>query len=143
MTAPEVWTFFYGSFINLEVLAALDYRPRRHAVASLPGYDLTIAPLANLRRVDGATAWGIVATGTHADLARLYDHAEHELGGRYLPEAVLVQLESGEWRPALCYIAPRLSGAPAAADYVARIAAPARKLGFPDWYLDKIESFSP
>lgn len=143
MTTPEVWTFFYGSFINLDVLAALDYRPRRHAVARLPGYDLTIAPLANLLRADNATAYGIVATGTHADLARLYEHAEHELGGRYLPEAVLVQLDTGEWLPALCYIAPRLSGAPATGDYVARIAGPARALGFPAWYLDKIESFAP
>jgi hypothetical protein len=82
-----------------------------------------------------------VATGTHSELARLYDHAENVLGGRYLPEAVLVQTSSGRWLPALTYIAPALSGNHAQAGYVERIATPARAYGFPAWYIERIESF--
>jgi hypothetical protein len=33
--------------------------------------------------------------------------------------------------------------APPASDYVARIAEPARWLGFPDWYVARIEAFAP
>ena len=141
MKEPEIWTFFYGSYINPDVLMEVDYTPRQYEVARLPGFDITIRPLANLVRSDRHTAYGIVATGTHTELARLYDHAENILGGRYLPEAVLVQVMSGRWMPALTYIAPTLSGEPAAAEYVDRIVKPARAYGFPSWYIERIESF--
>jgi hypothetical protein len=143
MTEPEIWTFFYGSFINLDVLKELDYTPRKYEVARLPGFDITIRPLANLVRSEEHTAYGIVATGTHTNLSRLYDHAENILGGRYLPEAVLVQTMTGHWIPALCYLAPQLSGEPATADYVDRISKPAKVHGFPSWYIERIESFEP
>lgn len=140
-TDPEVWTFFYGSYINLDVLRDVDYAPRRYETAWLPGFDITIRPLANLLRCEQRTVYGIVATGTHAELARLYDHAENVLGGRYLPEAVLVATRSGRWLPALTYIAPTLPDRPAAGDYVDRIIEPGKKHGFPRWYIDRLESF--
>ena len=141
MKAPEVWTFFYGSYINIDVLKEVDYVPAQYEVARLPGFDIIIRPLANLVRSDEHTVYGILATGTHAELERLYDHAENVLGGKYLPEAVLVQTLGGRWMPALTYIAPVLSGKPAAADYVERIAKPAEAYGFPSWYVERIKSF--
>lgn len=137
----EVWTFFYGSYINLEVLQEVDYVPRRYETARLPGFDITIGPLANLVPAERSTVYGIVATGTHAELARLYDHAESVLGGRYLPQAVLVTTRSGRWLPALTYIAPALPEEPVATDYLERILEPARMHGFPDWYLERLEAF--
>ena len=141
MKEPEVWTFFYGSYINLDVLKEVDYEPREYEVARLTGFDITIRPLANLVRSEKHTAYGIVATGTHAELSRLYDHAEKVLGGRYLPEAVLVQTMSNRWLPALCYISPGLSGENPANDYVDRIVNPAKRYGFPSWYVEKLASF--
>lgn len=143
MAEAEIWTFFYGSYMNLEVLKEVDYQPRKHEVARLLGFDITIKPLANLIRSDQHAVYGIVATGTHAELARLYDHAESILGGKYLPEAVLVQTMSGRFLPALTYLAPELSGAVGTADYVDRIAHPARVYGFPSWYIERLESFKP
>ena len=95
MRERRIWTFFYGSYINLDVLKEVDYIPDEHHVARLPGFDIVIGPLANLVPSDQYTVYGIVATGTHAELDRLYAHAESVLGGRYLPEAVLVQTASG------------------------------------------------
>ena len=129
--------------MNLDVLKEVDYVPREVEVARLPGYAITIQPLANLARSNQHTVYGIAATGTHTQLSRLYDHAAHVLGGRYLPEAVLVQTMSDRWIPALTYIAPELSGGQAADDYVERIAKPARQLGFPNWYIEHLESFKP
>ena len=82
MAEPEVWTFFWGSYMNLAVLKEVDYVPRKYEVARLPGFDITIRPLANLVRSDKHAVYGIVATGTHAELARLYEHADKVLGGR-------------------------------------------------------------
>jgi len=143
MLEPEIWTFFYGSYINLDVLAEVDYTPREYEPARLPGFNIAIRPLANLVRSDQHTVYGIVATGTHTELDRLYDHAENILGGRYLAEAVLIQTMSGRWLPALTYIAPQLSGEPATPEYIERIVKPASVYGFPAWYLERLESFKP
>lgn len=138
---PTVWTFFYGSFINLDVLAHVELRPDRVETARVHGFDITIRPLANLVRSERDIAYGILATATHDELERLYAHAEHDLGGRYLPEAILAETRAGTWRPALCYIAPQLADTPASEDYIDRLSVPARLHGFPDWYVQRIESF--
>ncbi len=143
MVEPKVVTFFYGSYINPAVLREVDLTPDRVEVARLPGFDIEIRPLANLVPSDRHTVYGILATATHAELARLYDHARDVLGGVYLPRAVLAHTLSGPLEPALCYIAPSLDPGPATAAYVERIAGPARSYGFPAWYLERVESFRP
>ena len=44
MEPGRVWAFFYGSFINLEVLAEADVRPTDVEVARLEGFDIEIRP---------------------------------------------------------------------------------------------------
>jgi hypothetical protein len=139
----EVWTFFYGSYINFEVLREVKLVPAHWDVAKLAGFDIVIAPRANLVRAERTCVYGIVATATHSELVRLYAHAKDVLGETYLPEAVLVETRDNTWRPALCYIAPAMAPRPAAGDYVDRIAGPAKKYGFPAWYVARIESFRP
>ena len=136
-----VCTFFYGSYMNLDVLREVDIEPTDVEVARLDGFELTLGPLANLRRADGHASHGIIAGLTHAELDQLYAHAREVLGGVYLPEPVLVTTRAGEVRPALTYIADDLPDAPAKPDYVERILAPARELGLPADYLAFIESF--
>jgi hypothetical protein len=77
------------------------------------------------------------------ELDRLYAHAKDVLGEVYLPEAVLVETLDGKWQPALCYICRFMELRPAANDYIDRIAGPAREYGFPDWYIQRLESFRP
>ena len=64
MTTAPVWVFFYGSFINLDVLAKVDYVPERSEVARLDGYDIRIRPLANLVPSERDRVYGIVAPAT-------------------------------------------------------------------------------
>ena len=143
MTPPKVWTFFYGSYLNLALLKEVDLVPEQYEVVRLPGFDIQIRPLANLIRAPQHCVYGIVATATHEELKRLCAHAENVLGGTYLPEAVLIERLDGSWRPALCYIAPALDLRPAAREYVDRIVGPARAYGFPAWYIERLESFRP
>lgn len=143
MAEPTVWTFFYGSFINLEVLEKVNLVPQRYEVAKLNGFDITIQPLANLVPSDRHCVYGIVATATHEELRRLYAYAADDLGGTYFPQPVVVETLDGQWRPALCYIAPTMEPKPAADDYVDRIVKPARAYGFPQWYVDRLETFRP
>jgi hypothetical protein len=141
MPEARVLVFFYGSYMNRAVLAEVGLEPESFEVASLPGFDLRIAPRANLVRAPGQLVLGVLASATHAELDRLYAHARDVLGEVYLPEAVLVHTRSGAWRPALCYVAPRMLERPADPAYVDRILEAARDLGFPPWYVARIEAF--
>jgi hypothetical protein len=141
MADPRVWVFFYGSYINFDVLREVELVPERWEVARLHGFDIRIQPRANLVPSDRDCVYGVVATATHAELARLYAHARDVLGEVYLPEAVLVQTLAGLWRPALCYLCPDMAPRPADNAYVERITGPARALGFPAWYVARLESF--
>jgi AIG2-like family len=139
--ARKVWTFWYGSYMNTAVLAEVDLRPDSFEVARLDAFDIRIEPLANLVRSDGSAVYGVLAQATHEELDRLYAHARNVLGAVYLPEAVLVQTRDLTWRPALCYIASEMEARPAERAYVERILRPARDLGFPSWYVKKLEGF--
>lgn len=143
MSEPKVWTFFYGSYINFNVLKEVNFVPERWEVARLHGFDIQIGPRANLVRSDQHSVHGIIATATHTELSRLYAHAKDVLGEVYLPEAVLVETLDGRWRPALCYICPVMEPRPATNDYLDRIVGPAREYGFPDGYIRRLESFRP
>jgi hypothetical protein len=139
MAEPKVWVFFYGSFINREVLARGGLTPEAVEVARLGGFDIQIETLATLVRSDRHCVYGIICRTTHAELRRLY--GQDWLGDTYLPEAVLVETETGQWVPALCYIAPTRPPAPPADDYLDWITGPAREYAFPGWYLERLESF--
>ncbi len=56
---------------------------------------------------------------------------------------MLAQTLDGRFQPALCYIADELPEALPAADYVDRIVGPARRFGFPAWYVERLESCRP
>lgn len=143
MPEPKVWTFFYGSYMNFEVLQEVSLVPAKWETAKLHGFDIRIQPRANLVRSDQQCVFGIIAAATPQELDRLYAHAKAVLGEIYLPEAVLVETLDGKWQPALCYICPAMQARPAANDYIDRIVKPARALGFPEWYIQRLESFRP
>ncbi len=69
----KVWVFFYGSYINPDVLDEVGLRFEQREVSILTGFDLIIAPHANLARDAAKVVWGVLSTFTHADLARLYN----------------------------------------------------------------------
>lgn len=140
MADPRIWTFFYGSYMNLDVLREVNYVPDHVEVARLAGFDIRIQPRANLIRSDQHSVYGILATGTHGDLDRLYCHAKEVLGEVYLPEAIIAQKHDGTFRPALCYICPAMRERAPDPEYVDRIIAPARQYGFPLWYLQRLEA---
>jgi hypothetical protein len=102
MVEPKIWTFLYGSYINVDVLREVDYIPDQLEVARLAGFDIRIRPRANLVRSEQHLVYGILATGTHSELGRLYQHAKEILGETYLPEAVIAQ--TARWEMEACLV---------------------------------------
>jgi hypothetical protein len=143
VSPPTVRVFFYGSYMNRRVLAEVQLAPERLDVARLDGYEIRIAPRANLVPTPGVCAYGLLASATHQELARLYAHAQAQLGEVYVPHPVLVQTRDGGWHPALCYLSHTMLEQPADAAYVDRILEPAREHAFPAWYIECLAAYRP
>jgi hypothetical protein len=137
MTRRKVDGFFYGLFMDVDVLkvnAVTAANPRR---AHLDGYALQIGRRATLVPVERARAYGLVLALTHDDLDRLYSSPRLL---DYRPEAVLVSLLDGGSLPALCYnlLEPPEPEERNAA-YAARLRETLGRLGFPPEYIASIE----
>jgi len=140
MSEPRVQVFFYGSYMNPAVLSEMQVVPERFVVARLDGYDIRIAPRANLEPSSEHCVWGVLIEATHAELQRLYAHARDVLGETYLPHPVLTRTREGAWLPAMCYLAASMAAQRPDPGYVDRIIQPARSFGFPDWYVRRLEA---
>ncbi len=134
--ARKVNVFFYGSFINPDVLARVGYHPDRMDAARLNGFDIALRPSATLIPSDRDSVYGVLTTATHGQLDKLYGE---DWVRAYQPEAVVVVTQDGAINAALCYIAWSATGAAPFDEYLDRIIQPARKLCFPDWYIERLE----
>ena len=65
MTDRAVDVFFYGSYINFNVLKEVDISKRAFEVGLVNGFVLTISPLANLKYKKQGIAYGILTRLTH------------------------------------------------------------------------------
>lgn len=139
----KVWVFFYGSYMNRDVLAGAGLRLDEVEVARLAGWDIVIRPRANLERSETSSVHGVLTRLTHEELARLYAHARDVLGEVYLPEAVVVETRVGVLRPALCYVCHEMAPRPAEAAYVDRIIDAAAEHGLPAEYVARLERLRP
>ena len=141
MADARVWVFFYGSYMNPNVLREVNIAPVDWEVARLHGYDISIRPRANLVRSERHCVYGMLATATHAELVRLYAHAHDVLGETYFPFPVCIETQDGKSRPALCYMAPQMEPRAPECGYLDRIVGPAREFKLPSWYVERLERF--
>ena len=136
MSNRRVDGFFYGLFMDVDILKeslVTAVRPRR---AYVDGYSLRIGRRATLVPSEGARSYGMVFALTHRDLDRLYSSPGLL---DYHPEAVLVSTLDGGSLPALCYNLLELPGPNEAnANYAARLRETLGKLKFPSEYITSI-----
>jgi ribosomal-protein-alanine N-acetyltransferase len=133
MTSRRVAVFFYGLFMDADLLRAKGLHPERAEWALVEGVALRIGQRAALAPAPGERVHGIVVTLTRLELDRLYSEPSVQM---YRPEAVLARLGDESLIPALCYNLPE---PPAAAErnpeYAAKLRAVAQKVGLPSEYI--------
>jgi hypothetical protein len=129
--------FFYGLFMDEDLLrakevTAIDLRP-----ASVQGFELRIGNRATLVPAQSGRVFGLVVSLTHADLERLYSDPSLQA---YRPEAVLAHLAKGETLAALCFNLVELpSTNERNPEYASKLRALAERLDFPAEYVASIE----
>ncbi len=136
MSERRVDAFFYGLFMDMDLLRASGVAPGNPRRAAVDGYALRIGRRATLWPADGARVYGVLASLTHADLDRLYTAPGLE---RYRPEAVLAHPFEGAPTPALCY---NLREAPRPdernPEYALRLRQALETLDFPPDYIASV-----
>lgn len=139
MSGRRIDGFFYGLFMDVEVLRRAGTSPSDARRAYVEDFALRIGERATLVPSPGARAYGMLIGLTHGELDRLYGAPGLEI---YRPEAVFAKLWDGEGEvvPALCF---NLVDAPAPdernAEYAERLRAVLKGLGFPAESVDLIE----
>ena len=138
MSARRIDAFFYGLFMDVEVLRDAGVSPGNARRAYVDDFALRIGRRATLVPSVGARAYGMLIELTHAELDRLYAAPGLEL---YRPEAVLARPFEGASTPALCF---NLREAPPQhernPEYAEKLLAVLRKLDFPREYLETVSA---
>lgn len=133
--------FFYGLFMDADLLRAQGFDPRDPRLASVAGRALLLGARATLVPASGGRVHGMVMALTHAEIDRLY--AEPSVAA-YRAEPVVAELNEGRGVAALCFNLPEApSAADSNPDYAIKLAAVARRLGLPEEYIASIGQRPP
>jgi hypothetical protein len=129
--------FFYGLFMDEDLLRTKGLTPQGAELAAVDGVALRIGQRAALVPTPGARVHGLVFSLTLSELDRLY--AEPSVQA-YKPQAVLAELAGGGVIAALCYnLLQPPSPAERNLEYAAKLRAVAEKVGLPAAYVASIQ----
>jgi len=130
-----VRVFFYGLFMDENLLATKGIKPTDVSVGFVDGYGLRIGERATLVRDPDSRAYGAMMNISPNEATELY--AEESVAD-YLPEPVTVELVDGTQVEATCYNLPGAKVTGTNKDYAESLLQLAGRLGLPDSYLDEI-----
>jgi hypothetical protein len=136
MEIRRVNVFFYGLFMDPELLRGKGLRPENARRARVRGTRLRIGQRAALEPDANGVVHGMLIELTHGDIERLY--AEPSVSS-YRPEAVLAEPDTGEPLAALCYNLPSVPTDEPNLEYVRKLREIATRLGLPAGYLSSID----
>ena len=140
MPSTPVAVFFYGLFMDAELLRSRGLRVLDSQAARLDGYDLGIGSRATLVPARGRSAHGILMSVPSEDLQRLYSDPSVSL---YVPQPVEVTTGNGSRVAATCYNLPEsLQDSRANREYARKLHDLAARLGLPADYCARIRSMA-
>ncbi len=136
MNERRIDGFFYGLFMDVNILSGSGVMPIDPRRAYVDGFALRIGHRATLVPSAGRRSYGMVIALTHAELERLYDAPGLD---QYRPEAVLAHCLDGGSVAALCY---NLLTEPRPDErnpqYASRLQETLRNLRFPPEYINSL-----
>lgn len=137
MPERRVDVFFYGLFMDQQLLEAKGVQPIDIRAAVLEGYALRIGVRAALVPTSGARVHGLLMRLSHAEVEKLYSEPSVQA---YRPEPVLARVHGGEAVAALCYNLPEPpSPDERNAEYASKLRALATHIGLPADYVSSIK----
>jgi Gamma-glutamyl cyclotransferase, AIG2-like len=137
MTVRRVEVFFYGLFMDEQLLVGKGVRPTDIRPAAVPGFVLRIGARAALVPTRTGQVHGLLMKLTHEDIEKLYSEPSVRA---YRPEPVLAVMRDGDTLAALCYNLPEASSpSEQNPEYVAKLRSLAQRVGLPNEYIASIQ----
>ena len=134
MILRRVDIFFYGLFMDTDILRAKGIEPVNPCRAEVLGMALRIGQRATLVPDASKSTHGILMQLTQDEIHRLYSEESVEA---YRPEAVMARLTDGRSIPALCFNLPTPPSVHGEnRDYAEKLRDLGRRLDLPVIYLD-------
>ena len=127
--------FFYGLFMDEDLLKNKGFHPTNKKLAFADGFGLRIGEKATLIKSASERSYGIVMDLSEDEINRLYSAPGVE---EYLPEEIEVFDMNGNADRVLCYNLPisKLTGSNK--EYAKSLSAAAQKMGLPESYIEQI-----
>ena len=100
MSDRRIAAFFYGLFMDVEILRSKGLDPKEAVPAHVAGFALRIGDRATLVVDSAGAAHGVLMLLTHEEVEKLYSE---ESVRSYKPEAVIAVRDDGRQVPALCF----------------------------------------
>jgi hypothetical protein len=129
--------FFYGLFMDADLLREKGLHPKLVGAAELPGYQMHVGNRATLIPKSQSTSYGMLIDLAEEDALALYSAPDVR---DYRPEKVnAILLHDRTIQPSLCYNLPadKLDGG-INPEYATRLSALILRLGFPSAYASEI-----
>ena len=137
MSARRIKAFFYGLFMDADLLRTKGVDPVDARVAWVSGFALRIGQRATLLPSPDGRSYGILMELTHGEIEQLY--AEPSVRA-YRPEAVIAELNDGSRVPALCFnLVEPPNPEERNSEYAAKLRDLAYRLGLPSDYVNSIQ----
>lgn len=137
MAERRIDVFFYGLFMDEQLLVGKGVRPADIRPAAVPGFALRIGARAALVPTPRGQVHGLLMKLTHEEIERLYSETSVQA---YRPEPVLAIVPGGDPVAALCYNLPEApSTTERNPEYVAKLRSLAQRVGLPDNYVGSIQ----
>ena len=136
MAENTVAAFFYGLYMDENILHGKGINPRMPKKVVVPGFRLRIGAKAFLSPQFGAQAFGMVYSLTHAELHALYAGSGLDM---YKQEAVLALFEDGSSGAVVTFnltIPP--SSQESNPDYASKLRVVLKRLDFPNDYIEAV-----
>ena len=101
--------FFYGLYMDPQILKSKGVEPRNSRIATAYGYKLRVGKYATLLRDEMSAANGIVYSLTHEEIEKLYAGSGLDM---YVAEALMVETKDNSHLAVLCcnLLVPPLEG---------------------------------
>jgi len=136
MQSRPIDVFFYGLFMDPDMLRAKGLHPMNGRQARVSGMALRIGRRATLVPDPNKTVYGFVFGLPHQEIDQLYQEPSVAM---YRPEAVITRLSDQSCIPALCFnLPPSSEPEDANPEYAEKLRAVAGRLGLPADYIATI-----
>lgn len=128
-------TFFYGLFMDQDLLVDKGFHPSKPVLAYVDDYGLRIGERATLVKAPGERAYGTVMTLPFVELDALYGAAGV---ADYVPEELVALDSQGIAMQVRCYNLPADKLAGRNHNYAESLSEVAERIGLPPHYFDAI-----